>query len=190
MFTDRVALLALSALTLVSAQANSNSTFTIDPSLVDPNLANTWCNTEYNSCTTLCGSVSINNCNSTSLDFECECSSGTFPDLNKYQDTIPWFVCSQLQANCIVENENNAAGQLNCSNTYGFKCANETIADNAGVGASDGTTTSSASSSPTSASQTTSASTSSSTGAAPTANIQIIGNGAAAMAVGLLAYAL
>lgn len=37
MFTTRVAVVALSTLplTLVSAQANSNSTFTIDPSTVD-----------------------------------------------------------------------------------------------------------------------------------------------------------
>lgn len=36
LIADRAALLALSAVSLVSAQANSNSTFKIDPSEVDP----------------------------------------------------------------------------------------------------------------------------------------------------------
>lgn len=98
MFVDQVALLALSALsalTLVSAQANSNSTFTIDPDLVDPlkrctppslprliihvskihtwpddaNYANpaTWCNGQQDSCNTLCGSPLVNNCDTVRL---------------------------------------------------------------------------------------------------------------------------
>ncbi|KAI1420372.1 hypothetical protein F5Y12DRAFT_131485 [Xylaria sp. FL1777] len=193
MFADRVALLALSTLSLVSAQANSNSTFTINPSEVTPLEQSNWCTAQENSCTTLCGTVLQNSCEPNTLDFLCECEGETYPDMNKFKNTIPWFVCTQLQSDCTAQNAGNAAGQKNCTATYGDKCGTEDVNDHKGEGAAT-TTTTTTSSSTSIAAQTTTAAPSSSTseGAAaiPTAHIQHIGNGAAAVALGLLAYAL
>ncbi|KAI0107603.1 hypothetical protein GGR51DRAFT_559409 [Nemania sp. FL0031] len=191
MFANHAALLALSTLTLVSAQANSNSTFTIDPSEVSSLDQSNWCNAQQNSCDTLCGSAIINNCTPSTLDFECECAGGNYPDMNLYENTIPWFVCEQLQADCISTNAGNLSGQKNCTATYGDKCGTENVSDHAGEGAAS-TTTSSTSSSATAQATTTQPASSSSSGAAaaPTANMHHIGNGAAAVALGLLAYAL
>ncbi|KAI1131725.1 hypothetical protein F5Y10DRAFT_232934 [Nemania abortiva] len=190
MFADRTALLALSALTLVSAQANSNSTFKIDPSEVSDLEQSTWCNAQQDSCGTLCGSAIINDCTPSTLDFECECTGGNYPDMNLFENTIPWFVCEQLQADCISTNAGNLAGQKNCTATYGDNCGTEMVADHAGEGAASATT--STSSSATAQATTTQPATSSSSGAAaaPTAHMHHIGNGAAAVALGLLAYAL
>ncbi|KAI3323359.1 hypothetical protein HD806DRAFT_544112 [Xylariaceae sp. AK1471] len=192
MFANHIALVALSALTmLVSAQSSSNSTFKIDPSLVNALDQSTWCSGQQDSCQTLCGSVPIlNMCDTTSLNFECECTGGSYPDMNKFMNTMPWFVCTRLQQNCIVTEENNAAGQKNCTATYGDKCGTESVQDHQGEGAAQPTTSSSATAEPTS--QSTGAPTSSSSNAAalPTAHIQHIGNGAAAVAIGVLAYVL
>ncbi|KAI0910760.1 hypothetical protein F4823DRAFT_346154 [Ustulina deusta] len=191
MFADRVALLALSTLSLVSAQANSNSTFTINPSEVTPLEQSNWCNAQQNSCNTLCGTVLRNDCDPSTLDFSCECVGGTYPDMNEFENTIPWFVCTKLQDDCTADNAGNAAGQKNCTATFGDKCGTENVSDHQGEGAATTTTSSSASATPHS---TTTAAPSSSTseGAAtiPTAHIQHLGNGAAAIALGLLAYAL
>ncbi|KAI1311420.1 hypothetical protein F5Y03DRAFT_306697 [Xylaria venustula] len=192
MFTDRVALLALSALSLVSAQSDSNSTFKIDPSEVTPLQQSNWCNAQQNSCSTLCGSVLQNNCDPSSLNFLCECEGQSYPDMNKFENTIPWFVCTQLQDDCTAQNAGNAAGQKNCTATYGSKCGTEDVNDHQGEGAATTSTSSSATSTTAKSTSTAEPTTSSSSGAAsvPTAHVQHFGNGAAAVALGLLAYAL
>ncbi|XXG94805.1 hypothetical protein Hte_001063 [Hypoxylon texense] len=193
MFTLNVAVIALSALNLVSAQANSNSTFTIDPSLVDLSDRISWCQGETDSCNTICGTVINQDCSTDTLDFSCVCQGGNEPDMNLYQNAMPWFVCERLQQNCITATENNAAGQKNCTETFGDKCGTENVADHAGEGASSSTTTTSSASSSTgtAAAETgSSVSTSSSLGAAVPTSVQFIGNGAAAAALGLFAYML
>ncbi|KAI0147880.1 hypothetical protein F4776DRAFT_286667 [Hypoxylon sp. NC0597] len=194
MFTTSAAVVALSALTLVSAQANSNSTFKIDPSTVDISDRVTWCQGQQDSCNTLCGTATDNSCSTDTLDFQCTCQGGNSPNMNLYQDTVPWFVCERLQQNCIVQFENNAAGQRNCTQTYGDNCGTEKVEDHAGEGATGGTSsssTASASGSATAAASGSAApSSSSSQGAAVPTNVQYLGNGAAAVAVGLFAYML
>ncbi|KAI4864808.1 hypothetical protein F4820DRAFT_325408 [Hypoxylon rubiginosum] len=192
MFTINVAVVALSALNLVSAQANSNSSFTINPSLVDLTDRISWCQGETDSCNTICGTVINEDCSTDTLDFQCVCQGGNEPDMNLYQNAMPWFVCERLQQNCITSTENNAAGQKNCTATFGDKCGTENVADHAGEGGSSPTTTtSSASSTGTAAAETGSGvSTSSSLGAAVPTSVQYLGNGAAAAALGLFAYML
>ncbi|KAK5629996.1 hypothetical protein RRF57_005711 [Xylaria bambusicola] len=101
------------------------------------------------------------------------------------------FVCTKLQDNCIADNAGNLAGQKNCTATFKDHCGTEDVNDHKGEGAATVTPSSSTSAGPQSTSSTTSApTTSSSDGAAPTAHVQFIGNGAVAVALGLLAYAL
>ncbi|KAI1761183.1 hypothetical protein GGR53DRAFT_39117 [Hypoxylon sp. FL1150] len=192
MFTVNVAVVALSALTLVSAQANSNSSFTIDPTTVDLSDRISWCQGETDSCSTICGDVVENDCSTDTLDFTCVCSGGNEPNMNLYENAMPWFVCERLQQNCITATENDAAGQKNCTETYGDKCATENVADHAGEGASSSTTTSSSATSTGTASAAASSgvSTSSSLAAAVPTSVQYLGNGAAAAALGLFAYML
>ncbi|OTB08684.1 hypothetical protein M426DRAFT_316694 [Hypoxylon sp. CI-4A] len=192
MFTTNFAVVALSALTLVSAQANSNSTFTIDPDTVEISDRVAWCQGQSDSCNTLCGTVISNECSTDTLDFTCTCEGDNSPDMNIYQNTMPWFVCERLQGNCITETENNAAGQKNCTSTFGDKCGSESVADHAGEGAVATTTTSSSASSSgtaTAASSDAAATSTSSAAAVPT-GVQYLGNSAAVAALGLFAYML
>ncbi|KAI0483049.1 hypothetical protein GGR56DRAFT_622729 [Xylariaceae sp. FL0804] len=191
----QVGLVALSALTLVSAQTESNSTWTLSSDDFTASQASSWCSAQYDSCNTLCGTATINNCDTGSLNFECQCLSGKYPNMNEFMQTIPYYACETLQSNCIIANQNDANGQKNCTETFQDNCPSENPDDHTGEFAAS--SSSSSSSSSTTATATAGSASSSSTssvsqgGAAmPTAAMNVLGNGAAAVAVGLFAYAL
>ncbi|RYP92506.1 hypothetical protein DL770_001372 [Monosporascus sp. CRB-9-2] len=176
MFRASIAFAALAALSLVSGQAQSNSTFTLpNPGEVDLG-------------------ATTNNCDVDTLDFSCICSNGESPDFNEYRDTIPFFVCKQLFEDCIESHPNDARAHQNCTTTYDDNCGTEDSADATQIDAQ--TSTSSATSSATAPPETSSAgseeaTTTSDSGAMPTnMPIQHIGNGIAAVAVGVFAYML
>ncbi|RYP21848.1 hypothetical protein DL767_009167 [Monosporascus sp. MG133] len=195
MFRASIAFTALTALSLVSAQAQSNSTFTLpNPNEVDLGLRATWCRSQRTACSNLCQRATANDCNVQTLDFSCVCSNGESPDFNEYRDTIPFYVCKQLFEDCIASNPDDARAQENCTTTYDDNCGTEDSADAAQIDAQ--TSTSSATSSATAPPETSSAgseeaTTTSDSGAMPTnMPIQHIGNGIAAVAVGVFAYML
>ncbi|RYO90941.1 hypothetical protein DL764_008351 [Monosporascus ibericus] len=195
MFRASIAFAALTALSLVSAQAQSNSTFTLpNPSEVDPGLRANWCRSQRTACDNLCQQVTANDCDIETLDFSCVCSNGESPDFNEYRDTIPFFVCNQLFEDCIEDNPDDARAQANCTTTYDDNCGTEDSADAAQIDAQTSTSspTSSATAPPeTSSTGSAEATTTSDSGAMPTnMPIQHIGNGVAAVAVGVFAYML
>ncbi|KAF2994904.1 hypothetical protein E8E14_002859 [Neopestalotiopsis sp. 37M] len=184
MFATKVAVAALSVLTVVSA---GNSTFSIDVDSVTLSTRAAWCTSEKNVCGQIC-STSENSCEPTTLDYSCTCSDGTEPDMNEYQDSLPYYICQQAFSDCISENTGSASGQKNCTTTISDECGTKV------AGSSSTTTTAAASSSSgtsaaTAASSSVSSSSTSQAGAMPT-GIQHLPNGAIAVAAGLLAMAL
>jgi hypothetical protein len=100
-----------------------------------------------------------------------------------------------LQKDCIIANQNNATGQKDCNTKYEDKCGTELVQDHQGEGAVQTTTSASSTTAgptgnPTSTPEPTSSSSKGAAAALPTAHIQHIGNGAAALAIGVLAYVL
>ncbi|KAK6197269.1 hypothetical protein LQW54_010788 [Pestalotiopsis sp. IQ-011] len=181
MFVTKVAVAALSALTLVSA---GNSTFSIDPDSVTLATRATWCTSEKNVCGQIC-STSANTCDVDTLDYTCTCTDGSSPDLNEYTDSMPYHICETAFANCISANAGDATGQENCTTT---------ISDECGTKVAGSTTTTSAASSSSGTGTATAASTASATSSSSTAGamptgIQHLPNGAIAVAAGFLAYA-
>lgn len=190
---SQLVFLALSALTAVSAQ-----NFTIDPNEVDLTTRASWCSGEFSTCDTLCDNdASENRCEPSTLVYSCICASnGSAPGLEYYSQSLPSFICQQAFSDCNLANAGNAAGQRNCTTTIKDKCGTLDIANYtatpsttsaAASSSATGQTSSTASASGTGASA---AATSSSTAAAAPTNIHLIGNGAAAMAVGVFAYLL
>lgn len=193
MLVHAIAAVAASALTLVSGSSTSN--FSITASNVELTTRADWCTSQTNVCTEVCSSSSAksNTCSPDDLTYNCTCTDGTDPDMNEYLDSLPYYICEEAADECIKANVGDSTGQSNCTKSIRDNCGTKT------AGASTATTTSAASSSgtgtaatgsATSSAKTTTATTSSSTAGAMPTSIQFIGNGAAAVAVGLFAYML
>ncbi|CAK7202721.1 hypothetical protein SEUCBS139899_005448 [Sporothrix eucalyptigena] len=181
---------ALSALGLVSA-----TNFTIDISSVPLTTRSNWCTAQSNTCSTLCDNdPTANSCDPNTLDYSCLCQNGSAPGLQYYTQTMPTFICQEAYSECNAEYAGNAQAQANCTTSIEDQCgtldpANYTAAaattsskTSAATGKSTGTA-SAATASGTAAVTTTS----SKAGSMPTA---MVGNGAAAVALGLFAYLL
>lgn len=182
MFARNIGIVALSALSLVSA-----ANFTIDPTEVSLSTRAAWCRGQTNVCDELCGGIAKKNtCDDTDLSFTCTCNNGTAPGLEYYSDSMPTHICEQAFADCNLANVGNAQGQANCTTSIQDKCGKLNAANATTDSGSSSTTTTSASAS----AKTTTPSTSSSTAAAVPTSIQHLGNGAAAVAAGLFALML
>ncbi|KAH8675530.1 hypothetical protein BX600DRAFT_507762 [Xylariales sp. PMI_506] len=181
MFTHRIAAVALSALTLVSAAGN----FTIDPTSVDITTRASWCISEENTCSEVCGgSAGTNSCDDTELTYVCTCGDGTTPAMEDYKNSLPYLICEEAYSQCIDDTVGDAAAQQNCTTTIQDECGTK----NASSAATTTTTTSASTATAASSSAASTSATSTSTaGAVPTA-IQHLGNGAIAVAVGLAAF--
>ncbi|PCH05887.1 Hypothetical protein PENO1_010580 [Penicillium occitanis (nom. inval.)] len=74
-----------------------------------------WCQGERNTCPLVCGgAASANDCDATTLNFDCTCSNGTTPDLTPYKNTIPFYVCQENYGQCIANNPNDLDAQQAC----------------------------------------------------------------------------
>ncbi|OBT54930.1 hypothetical protein VE04_04994 [Pseudogymnoascus sp. 24MN13] len=124
------------------------------------------------------------------LTYKCLCEDGSTPDLAKYKNTLPDFVCQANFAGCIKAHPNDAVGPGNCKteiqDTYGALNITD-YKSGSGSGSSSGSSSASETSSPSStggssgaggASETTGGSTPSST------------SGSGAAAAGVLAAGL
>lgn len=104
------------------------------------------------------------------------------------------FVCKQLFQDCITDHPDDAAGQRNCTTTYDDNCGTESPANATKIDAQTSTSaasSSTATSEPTGTGSSDATTTSSEGGAMPTnMPLQHIGNGVAAVAVGIFAYML
>ncbi|OBT83644.1 hypothetical protein VE02_08033 [Pseudogymnoascus sp. 03VT05] len=176
MLTTSIFAVALAAGSAIAQSTSTGSTalnFTyIDVANVNPQEAASWCIGERTGCQTLCnGNAPTNNCDAQKLTYKCLCVDGSTPDLAKYKNTLPDFVCQANFAGCIKAHPNDAVGQGKCKSEIQDTCGTLNITDykkGSGSGSSSGSSTSSASetSSPSStggASETTGGSTPSST---------------------------
>ncbi|KAK4035068.1 hypothetical protein C8A01DRAFT_38460 [Parachaetomium inaequale] len=189
---QNVLLIALSALTLASAQDRN---FTVDPKTVDDGVKADWCSAEYNSCRSLCdNALTANKCDPKTLQYTCTCSNGSAPGLQYYIQTIPTFICEQAYSNCIAANTQSSQGQDECKTNIKSQCGT-LDPSKAEVNTPSTDSTSSASTSATqapsgSASQNAPASTSTSRAGAAATNAAYIGNGVAMVAAGVFAALL
>jgi hypothetical protein len=118
MFGQKIAVIALSALGLVSAQSN----FTISPDSVEIGRRASWCTAQQNNCDTICGAASANSCNPSTLDFKCTCASGDKPDLAEYKNTMPYYICQEAADQCNLRNVGDKDGQDACTTDIRDKC--------------------------------------------------------------------
>ncbi|KAK3354616.1 hypothetical protein B0H65DRAFT_19133 [Neurospora tetraspora] len=192
---QNIIFVALSALTAAVAAQSSNSNLTVPVDSVDPNTRNQWCVAQYNTCKILCGmSVSSNDCDITTLKYDCTCSSGDSPALEDYTQTVPTFMCQTAYSTCITNHANDAMGQDKCKADIFDKCGtqdpNKAVIKTSSSAAPASTSAAKPTSSAAETSAAAASSTSASSFAAPTNAAAFLGNGVAAVAAGVFAAAL
>jgi len=93
------------------------TTQTIDPDTVPKALRSNWCLAQTTSCPLIClqtpGNTEVpddNSCDADTLSFSCICSNGISPNASEYSQTIPYFLCTESNNECV----NNCAGNSGC----------------------------------------------------------------------------
>lgn len=133
MRTVNTAALALSAVALVAAQGNvytvENITRLGD---IDDGRKNSWCIDQRRVCPKLCGSEELtetNQCDSTSLEYDCTCTNGTAPGLAYYLLTLSTNLCLEAYSQCIDDNPGDQRGQDECLEIREQDCDTKTLID-------------------------------------------------------------
>lgn len=77
-----------------------------DLSNVDVATKEHWCMMQRDSCGLIClqfdeGDPSHNSCDSETLDYSCVCDGGKSPNASEYSQTIPYFLCTERNNQCV-----------------------------------------------------------------------------------------
>ncbi len=80
-----------------------------------------WCDTQEATCPLLClqnndNSLTTiaNDCDATTLSFNCVCGNGISPNASEYSETIPFYKCRQYGEYCVTNCGGNSQCQYNC----------------------------------------------------------------------------
>jgi len=101
---------------------NTQAQYTIDPNSVPLATRQSWCQSQVASCPLLClqnqgqsdATTSENDCDATSLTYNCICGNGLTPSLANYSQTIPYFECTEFGSQCIAACNNDQTCQSAC----------------------------------------------------------------------------
>ncbi|GAD94151.1 conserved hypothetical protein [Paecilomyces variotii No. 5] len=110
-------MLAGSFLLLLSSVAGLGAAQSIDPNSVPIDTRDQWCESQQTSCPLIClqlpGASSEprdNSCNAKTLTYSCVCSNGMQPNSSEYSQTLPYFICTEYNNQCV----NNCNGDSSC----------------------------------------------------------------------------
>lgn len=96
---------------------------TIDPSTVDSDTKNKWCDQQIAQCPLLClqlpnattDATAENTCDPPSLVYSCVCENGLSPNASEYSQTIPYFECKEYGTQCVSKcTDNDSTCQTAC----------------------------------------------------------------------------
>jgi len=112
-FKISAAILATALFALSSAQQQ----YSIDPNSVPLATRSSWCQSQIATCPLIClqspgasGTTSANDCDATTLAFECVCGNGLTPNATVFSLTIPYFICEAFGTQCVA----GCAGDTTC----------------------------------------------------------------------------
>lgn len=114
-FKNSVALVAGSLLLSVQAQ---QLYYPINITAVPLSTRTYWCQSQLTACPLLClqnngttdSTTTANDCDPTTLDFDCVCGNGLSPNASEYSQTIPYFECQEYGNECVA----NCGGDTSC----------------------------------------------------------------------------
>ncbi|KAE8162530.1 hypothetical protein BDV40DRAFT_157932 [Aspergillus tamarii] len=116
-----VRLSSLAVVATVASLATSQTTSTIDPSTVSESTRKQWCQSQTSACPLIClqlpgasGSPTENKCDFKTLVYSCICSNHQSPNASEYSQTIPYFVCTEKNNQCVKDCDGEQQCQSDC----------------------------------------------------------------------------
>lgn len=93
----------------------------IDPTTVPDATKDQWCSSQIAQCPLIClqeagnsAGTNANDCDPTTLTFNCICSNGLSPNSSEYSQTVPYYICTQNNENCVA---NCGTGNNDCASS-------------------------------------------------------------------------
>jgi len=98
----RTAFVIAASILMVSAQ-----TYSINPDSVPLATRQKWCSSQTATCPELCLQLNStyttdNTCNSNDLTYACVCGNGNSPNASQYSLTLPYFICTESDNQCVT----------------------------------------------------------------------------------------
>jgi hypothetical protein len=125
-FKISAAFVATALFSLTAAQS-------IDPDSVDLPTRKSWCQSQQSSCPLLClqlsgssSTTAANTCDPETLDFECICGNGQSPNASEYSQTLPYFICTQYNRQCVIDCSGDSTCQAACVDDHPCGAQNPT----------------------------------------------------------------
>jgi hypothetical protein len=125
-FKISAAFVATALFSLTAAQS-------IDPDSVDLPTRKSWCQSQQSSCPLLClqlsgssSTTAANTCDPETLDFECICGNGQSPNASEYSQTLPYFICTQYNTQCVMGCSGDSTCQAACVDDHPCGAQNPT----------------------------------------------------------------
>lgn len=97
----------LLAMASVSTLTNAQ---TVDPNSVAEATRESWCSSQKAACPLIClqlpgasGSPVQNDCSSDTLSYSCICSNNVSPNASEYSQTMPYYICTEANNQCVAK---------------------------------------------------------------------------------------
>ncbi|CAD6442091.1 1bae2c16-9ff6-4986-9ef9-389a44e3d112 [Sclerotinia trifoliorum] len=107
--------------------------YTIDPSSVLLATRKSWCQSQTQTCPSLClqnggndSSTETNTCDPETLNYACICGNGLSPNASEYSLTLPYFICTQYATNCVAACNGDNNCQAACRDDHPCGAQNPT----------------------------------------------------------------
>jgi len=107
----------ISAAVIATALFSAQAQYTINPDSVPLATRTSWCQSQLSSCPLLClqlpgnsSTTEVNYCDPTTLTYSCICGNGLQPNASEYSETLPYFICTEYDTQCVA-----ACGDAACA---------------------------------------------------------------------------
>jgi len=123
---------------------------TIDPNTVPITTRDVWCTSQITQCPLLClqipgensAATEANTCDPTTLDYSCVCANGMSPNSSEYSQTVPYFICTQYNTNCVNSCNGDSSCQSACVQDHPCGAQNPTRVNTSTISTMRATSTS------------------------------------------------
>jgi len=124
---------AVLATALFSMSVRSQAVYSIDPDSVPLATRQGWCQSQLTACPLLClqlsgnsSTTAANDCDATTLSYDCICGNGLAPNASEYSQTLPYFLCTEYGNQCVTACNGNTPCQSACRDDHPCGAQNPT----------------------------------------------------------------